>query len=404
VPAIVYGDSTPFPYDLDFIALVRAVVDCGVAMLGAQSSLDAAVERLLLIDRGIKAECTRLDALLDQVGTTTARFLDAASPRIASSAGRVLESARAILAGDRTAIEREWSSQKGAVEASLDDSCATAYRALEAFLLAHDLPETSFALAMRGDEDGYDGQLRATTQFGLEARFTIAISEAHALGRLRRVGELSPETVVHVTRDRGWFRSSGQRMVRLDKLFVSELALDEQRILLVLRRGARSGTGYRIEVSTEADRAQLQPIGEGGQPSGPSDELGGSDRLHALRLASRVLDSAYDLTARRQLMIDASLDGETLHERFEPREICLRIIETLAPIVREIGRRAGAPGELVLRRNMGNGHRDEIFVTKAELQDQIAMLPPSLAALFDPFELAEMQRSPRAPSRAHRVL
>jgi hypothetical protein len=187
-------------------------------------------------------------------------------------------------------------------------------------------------------------------------------------------------------------------------LCLSELALDEQRILLVLRRRAHSGTGYRIEVSTEGDRAQLQPIDEAGQPTGAFDELGGPDRLHALRLASRVLDSAYDLTARRQLMIDASLDGQTLHERFEPREICTRIIETLAPIVREIGRRAGAPGELVLRRNIGNGHRDEIFVTKAELQDQIATLPPSLAALFDPFELAEMQRSPRAPSRAHRLV
>jgi hypothetical protein len=42
----------------------------------------------------------------------------------------------------------------------------------------------------------------------------------------------------------------------------------------------------------------------------------------------------------------------------------------------EIGRRSGAPGELVLRRDVGNGRREEIYVTKADLLDRLLVLPP----------------------------
>jgi hypothetical protein len=70
----------------------------------------------------------------------------------------------------------------------------------------------------------------------------------------------------------------------------------------------------------------------------------------------------------------------------------------LAPIVQEIARRSGAPGELVLRRDLGEGRREEIYITKAELNEKVVTLPVTLRPVFDPFELSEGPRSPRAPA------
>ena len=40
----VYGDSTPFPYDVDYIDLSRLAVDCAVQLLSAQHAIAASVE------------------------------------------------------------------------------------------------------------------------------------------------------------------------------------------------------------------------------------------------------------------------------------------------------------------------------------------------------------------------
>jgi hypothetical protein len=60
----------------------------------------------------------------------------------------------------------------------------------------------------------------------------------------------------------------------------------------------------------------------------------------------------------------------------------------MAPTVVEISRRSGAPGELVLRRNLGEGRREETYSTHTELLEKILVLPPDLRAVFAPLKLS----------------
>jgi hypothetical protein len=120
--------------------------------------------------------------------------------------------------------------------------------------------------------------------------------------------------------------------------------------------------------------------------------------MHAMRLWNRVLDSTHDLAVRRQAMTSATFDGKPLREIEDPSAIATKLINVLAPIVQEIARRSGAPGELVLRRDLGEGRREEIYITKAELNEKVLTLPATLRPVFDPFELSEGPRSPRAPA------
>ena len=44
--ARVYGDSTPFPHDIDYIHMLRDGVDCAVRLLAAQHSIRVAEDRM----------------------------------------------------------------------------------------------------------------------------------------------------------------------------------------------------------------------------------------------------------------------------------------------------------------------------------------------------------------------
>jgi hypothetical protein len=382
---ILYGDSTPFPYDIDFIALIKALVDSGARMLGAQAAIDDAVDRLSRFEERTGAEAMRLDGLVQTIQQAIASF-GAALPRVQSSAGEVLQAARAISDRERGALKREHDAEAGVCARAVDEACAQAYQALEDFLLKHVPPQSRLAWQLTCDDSGYDALVHVATPFGLDAHFSASVPDQHCFGRPRRVGELAPETVVMLPRPGR--RSSELRPLRLDKLFIARAALDPDTIAITVARGHSIAGGWRFEISGEGDETCAQLLDDDGQPTLGVEELDPRSREAVLRLAAAVLDGSLDLPLRRQLMLESRLDGNTLRERHEPREVCLRLVSQLAPIVREIDRRSGAPGELLLRHTLDGARREAVFVTKAELYAKLQPLPPNLRKVFAPFNLA----------------
>jgi hypothetical protein len=59
-------------------------------------------------------------------------------------------------------------------------------------------------------------------------------------------------------------------------------------------------------------------------------------------------------------MTRATYEGHAISDLDEPRLIAGRMVAVLAPIVRDIADRSGAPGELVLRRDVRAGRREEV--------------------------------------------
>lgn len=382
--AVLYGDSSPFPYGFDFLSAVRAVVDGCVAMLAAQSSIDQMVKRSVQLEQALKGERWQLEQLQETVRKATGAYA-AAPPRIGESAAEVLATTRAIVERERAKLEQAWQAQLTTTERLVDDACASAYQALEQLLLHHVPPQTSLAWRLVADDDGYDALVRLSTRFGLEANFGIAIPQLHAWSRLQRVADLSPSTL-RVPRPLGR-RAPGLQLVTLDRFVLTEVTVEPERLVLTLRRHVKSGNGYRFEVKSESGDASVRLLDELGQPGYDDHPLVDEDRDVVLRLASAVLDSTFDLALRRQLMIGAALDGHPLSERYEPREVCARILGQYAPIVAEISRRSSSKDELMLRRDVGNGRREALFITRAELRQRILRLPPALRTLFDRFGL-----------------
>ncbi len=397
----VYGDSTSFPYDINFIELIRHAVECGVTLLHAQHAIASAVDRSGNLDVVRKQERARLDAMSDAVKLTLTAFMSSSSERMVRASSRILDSARAIVDGELGDMEGQANGQISSTRATVNHAREGCQRAVEAFILRHDLPNTGIGVRLLANSgESYDGQALVQTPFGIEAVFALAIPAAHEWGRVRRVAELSAGTEVHVPTQAGWIsKRMEMQTVKLDKLFVCEVAITAERSLITLRKGPRSGAGFQLEVSTEnAPKATLKRLGEDGEPGNdPLLELDGEDAVHALRLWNRVMDSTRDLASRRQNMTSATFDGKPIVDIDEPQAICMRMVNVLAPVVQEIARRSGAPGELVLRRDTGEGRREEIYITKAELEEKVLTLPPNHRGIFDPFELATGPRSPRAP-------
>ncbi|GAC1356965.1 MAG: hypothetical protein NVSMB47_10230 [Polyangiales bacterium] len=390
----VYGDSSPFPYELDYIALVRKVVQCGARLLHAQTSIDEAQRRRSTSEQSRLSERARLDRITEAVRQAMQPY-GTGPERQVRVAGRVVDSARFVVDGELTAIESGHGDEIRRAEADVQQARRDVFDAIEGFLRSHDVPGTEVGLRLFAEDEAYAGQVTVTAPFGVEAIFHAAIPEVHEWKRARRVGELAPGTEIHVPQESGFFSKRIEpRPVRLDKLFVAEIAATSAGSRISLKKALRSGPGYELEISAGVvPRATLHELDDEGLVTGsPPLTLDDEDSTHVFRMWNAILASTQDLMQRRETMRSATFDGTTVLELDVPRAIVAKMVDSVAPTVREIERRSGTPRELVLRRDLGEGRRQETYVTKAELQELVISVAPSLRSVFAPFELDEVQR------------
>jgi hypothetical protein len=411
----VYGDSTPFPYDVDYIDLSRLAVDCAVQLLSAQHAIAASVERSEALIQERRAEIGRINTMARSIETSLEPFVKSGAPATERIAQRMLECVQGTASSELATLEHQAAEESSHIRNIVARSGESAQRALEAFLLRHDLPGTELSLSWSSaGEQSYAASVTIKTPFGIEAVFSLAIPPDHLWSRSRRVVELSPPGLeVHFPQQSGWLSKRVEMApLKLDRMFLSAMKLDATSAEFRLRKGAGTGSGYRVLVTMlEERRVVIQPLGEDGTPDADAPlTLDGDDSAQMIKFCTRLVESTADLPGLRRSLVSAEYDGEALNDNKWPELVAERLLSQLAPVVSEIALRSGAPGELVLRRDVGGGRREEVYVTKAELYEKVLVLPPSRRAsferlgLYDPLrEAAPVSSGPWPVHRTQRI-
>lgn len=392
----VFGDATPFPYDVDYIELSRRAVDCAVQLLSAQHAISTARERAEAFGPARAGERARLTAMSEALVTSLEPFSIEDSAQTERISLRLRECLDNTVSAELASIDRQAADESAHTTNIVTRSGESARRALETFLLRHDLPGTELMLTWASaGERGYAAHVSIKTPFGIQAIFSLAIADDHVWSRSRRLAELEPGLEVHFPQQAGWISKRVEMApVKLDRLYLSAFRLDAASAELRLRKGANSGSGYRVVVDLHGEHQVLiQPLVEDGSPDNDTPlALHPEDSTQMLRLCKRVLDSTRSLFNSRQSMVSVELDTEPLDEVTWSQIVAERLLEQLAPVVNEIARRSGAPAELVLRRDVGGGRREEVYVTKAELYEKVLVLPPTRRGAFDQLGLRDTLR------------
>lgn len=387
----VYGDSTPFPHDIDYIHLLRDAIDCAVRLLSAQHSMRVAEQRAEAAERAKQLEVAELNALFEHVQAATARAITGGHDLTVRTAGQVVAGTRNVVEAAVTELEAQVGVEVGQARHIMDKARETGSSAVEKFLADHAPPGSRLALQLLAGPESYVGHVTLITSYGVSAVFGVAVPPSHLWARARRVGDFSPNVEVHMPKESGWLsKRTEMAPVRLERLFISDVMYSERSGVLRLRRAMGSGPGYQLRVDSEAGlHTSISRVND----DGSVDEehplpLEGKDQATMLGLWQLVVDSSRELLALRQRMVSGAFADRPLLELDSPRALAEALIKDMAPTAVEISRRSGAPGELVLRRNLGEGRREETYSTHSELVEKIMVLPPELRAVFAPLELS----------------
>jgi hypothetical protein len=394
-PQYVYGDSTPYPAGVDFIATIRAVVTACVSLMKSQHAIDCARTRVKEAQDHVLRQHGELAFLAEAVE----RSLSSRGPRTPARdvADRIVMMTRGVIATEVRHAQAALDAAVVRADRTIVEARKAAAAAFGELVARQDLPGASSGFRLFASQDRYAAEVIVGLPGGLRATFDAALPDGHAWRETRRVRHAREGVMVTLPREVGWFEKRVEPVtIRLDALMVLGASMEGAHGALLLGKNERSGVAHAFDLdfSTLAPRVKRRDADDQSV-----ETLRAEDAACVAKLLRAIKESTRELIPGRRVLTEATLEGRPLGE-CDPGEVCARLVSLVASDVREIARRSGAPGELVLRRNIDSGHRDEVFVTTAELLEPIETLPPSLRRAFAPLELNGQPRSPRAPARS----
>jgi hypothetical protein len=387
----LFGDSSPSDLRIDYIELLRDALDFSVQVLLADERMQRGVTRVDEAKRAAEAETTRLTEL----GATLARAVEGADVGAPDSATaqcahelllRSSETVRA--AGER--VQAQLTAEAGRIEEEARRDRERCVEALQQFLKRHDLPNMSSELRLQQQGGlGYVARLYVRGLQDLQAVLDLEIPATHSLKQIVRVEKLVERLEVHAPEAGGWLRKEVKlRPQRLDKENVTAAVIGPHDTTIHLRSsGDGSGEGYDLIYKDESPRVILRRVGEATDL--PPFDLDDTDSAKVRELRTNLVALTNELTRSRKSLVEAALAGTPLYDYKEARVLVERLVSEMAPTVREIARRSLTKTELVLKRQTGDGRREEIFVSRVDLQEKLRPLGQAARAVFKPLELGE---------------
>jgi hypothetical protein len=372
-----YGDGTPFPFEENFIDIVGAAVDACTSMFAAAAQLDQLRAKARDAKREADQEGAKLAALERSIEGAVALSHPSVSKDatlVQQTALRALEGARHAITLSRSALEKRVAA--ASAEPRVDRSMHAAFTAAAGFFDHNELPRTAWSWSWKAEAGA------EATSFAARFTVTFDLVDAPWTGPAR-IGAIVPGLVARLPHRRMLGKPAPTR-VHLDKAALMEIVRDGDELAMVIRENAsKPSAGWCVTLDRlGATTVSCAMLDEQGAPTGVETELGGEDAAAIARLGAAVMDAMVPALAARRTR-EVVIGKTALRTMPDPAEPGRALLDLLAPTIRVMVQKSRVPGEISLKRDVADGRREELFVSRTLLASKYASLPPEYRKLFD---------------------
>lgn len=371
-----YGDGTPFPYVENVLAILEDAVSACAAMFEAASELDHQREDARAARRVVDEEARRLRALEQSVANATAEARNVSDPDAAVSRRAAQRAVAAIQRAIREGeAELDQIAAVKAAEPAWEPLAQKVHAAAARFFEQQSLPNTCWTWAWTAE-----GVRASAVAHGHATPFQLAfdLDVAPVWRAPVRCGVLAAGIVLQLP-TRRMFGSPAVAATKLDPMFLVHAAVDANGRSMVIRERATPSTGWRIQIPAQG-AARCHLIDREGRIDGPEFELATDEALQKLWTA---IEAEVTTMHRNRHARELLLNGQALTTVADITGTARAILDVLAPIVRAIRAHSRGAGELVLKRDVADGVRAELYISHEAIVARYAELPPAYKRFFD---------------------
>lgn len=391
----LYGDSTPFPLQYNFLTTLEAF------MAAATRIVQLDVEGGLILKQRDELAQNRLRGLeaLEQFHTVVMRAVQDTAAKVqhqhAAEYARVVAEYATQYIEDHhrqtvAANERESLQLRGDGERRASEMRAH----LEQFLKASALPvlrtNTSIRLNIEGKDARHSGTASYEHPDGITSSFTINPQRAPSWTMPRKLSELAQGVELHVGVEKSWLSGKvSAKQINVDDWTITEVSLQDDAFELTLRRKLTEKETLTLALrrhESGVTTGTVEHQGIAGAESLPSN-LAGPDVAHMERVWAALKTSTRDATQFKEQLLGVTLDGQPVFEAGLAVPFVVRLVSMFGPTVREIAKRSPNEFELTLKVESEGGRREELYLRKDVLIGALQPLPAKGRDVFAPLGL-----------------
>jgi hypothetical protein len=387
----LYGDSTESTLELNYIELLQDALDFSADVVVASHRMRELRAGRRERESGAAQEIQRIEALATRVASALEGTggAESSTGRCAADIERL---ARSAVDAEVGRVKSGLADDLGRLDAEIERERQACVRSLETLLLSHDLPKSKLRVRI-GLADGtrYQARLQLESGMGLDAVLELDIASGTLFGEPVRVEKIVPNLEIKAPESKGLLHKKLTLVPkRLNKKVIVELMVGDDELQLKLRANPTlDDEGYDVTVS--GGDMRVTRVQKSEDDALPPFELEGSGATGMETLCDTLRAGALELATARKALVTAALDASPVASLENPDLIVERLIETLTPVIREIRRHTPVAGELVLKRELSTGHREEIFVPLEDLRARLQRLTPEQRKVFAPLQLLEQE-------------
>lgn len=383
-----YGDGTPFPLDENFIETLTTAVETCTNAFVPLAELDNRRERAKESRREAEKEAARLEDLDKTIVAALTPYVsvDKTKPSSAQTvAARLAQTARQYIAEAKSQVDQRVRQMEQ--QASGRTSSDSVLKALRPFFDEHQLPKAVWIMSW--DVRGTEAHANAVATAGrIVASFQLTPDPYRAPIRIE---QLSEGVVVHMMK-KGVFGKAKPAPVDLGKYVMVAFERTNRETSVTLKESAtKASPGLRFSVVDGG--ATWVSISPAGDAEGDVNPLDMEDVAPIRQLVERANAALKDLIHKRSL-VELTFGGKSIQDLEEPRVVPLELLQQLTPLARTIREKSRMSGELVLKRDIGDGRREELFVPRATLAQQFARLPMDYRRPFEEMGITSEETQP----------
>lgn len=375
----LFGDTTDFPPQRDFLKLLDNFTDTSVKAISIENNVFELKEKILDKRRFKNSVLDEMDIFLLTVENAISNAIAKSKEQeiIIQYADKSTEFLKKFIEDGKDKLSDEILREIDQLEKKVDEADEENRKTLESFFIHDPVNIISKKYSIKAAEEGYSAKVQVSYEGTITCVFEIASSEFPFWDGHVKAFDFVRGVEIPARMKKPFLKKEEvPDIVKIDDYFLTDLVLSGKELEVVIKKRLdtqaerfRLKMNFSDEFEVEVFHAEENGVEKNIQAVA---ELKSALNILRLReLGEKMLERTNDLYSKRQRLESIHLNGKDVIEENIVFELMQNVAELFAPIIADIKKHSPFGEELSLKAEDEKGDRTEIYLKKSVVIDKL---------------------------------
>ena len=387
----LYGDSTEFQMQIDFLRLLNNFVETSVKTIKLENAVFDLKETIMDRRRLKNSVIDEMDnftlTVENAIGGAVSRSKE--QETIVKYAEKSKEFLKKFIEDGKIKFTDEIFQEIAQFENQIEEADEGNRKTLESFFIYDPLPIIFQIYTIKAAEKGFSARVQLDSEDGISCIFDIASSESPFWKGNVRVRDFVKGVEIPARMKKPFLKKElVPDIVNIDDFLLGDLILSDKELEVVFRkRPDTNAQRFRLKMNLKGEfSVDVSYAEENGVEKSINAVPELKNELNILRLQElkeKIVEKTNYLYPKKQKLKTILLKDRDVFDENLVYDLMQKVAQIFAPTVEEIKKRSPSNVELSLKSEDESGKRNEIYLKKAEVKEKLDAINEKGSRLFE---------------------